>query len=122
MEAFELTPQSKEMIQQISALCGATKEDVKKVWEYTIFAMMLQMCDSERKFDKLEIPYIGHLDFKLNGKVVDGSGKLQPDVEAYIVPEEGFKRLYAKIKEDGYGELSEYYQKNHIHKIVNNIE
>lgn len=122
MEAFELTPASKDMIQRIAALSGATKDDVKKVWEYTVFAMMLDLCDNDRKFDKLEIPYVGHLDFKLTGTVADANGKLKPQVEAYIVPEEGFEKLYAKIKKDGYGELSEYFQNNFIHKIANNIE
>jgi hypothetical protein len=122
MDAFELTPQSKDMIQQIAALCGATKEDVRKVWEYTIFTMMLQIADTNKPYDRLEIPFVGHLDFKLLGKEVDSNGKLQPEVETYVVPEDAFKRLYAKVKENGFGELSEYYQKNYIHKVVKNID
>lgn len=120
MTKFDLNAETKKIIQEISATFGVQQDIVKKVWEYTIFTLILNIGDNKLPFDKLEIPFIGHIDLKNNGFNME-NGKIQPNIEAYISLSDSFKELYSKVKNNEFQELSEYVEKNYIKRIANNI-
>lgn len=120
MQKFDLNADTKKIIQEIASTFGAQQDTVKKVWEYSLFTWILNWGDTSKPFDRIEIPFVGHIDLKQNGQIMT-DGKLEPDVECWVSLSDEFKQLYSKVKNNEFQELSEYLEKNYIKKIAKNI-
>ena len=122
MKTFDCDANTKKMLKDISTTFGVPQSIVKQVWEFTIFTRMMSIKEDKNKLSLLNIPFIGTLGVKKTMSSVNDDGSVKPDVEAFIGLSDSFKKTVSSVVDGKYGELSEYLQKMHIHKVVDNYE
>lgn len=118
---FKEDDATKQMLREISSLCGYKSDVVKTVWQYTIISIMLRVAEAdETKLTRFNIPYIGNVCIKKNGTIATPNG-IEPDLEPWLFLSDTFKSLLTNCQGGNYGDLASFIQKDFIEPVLENI-
>lgn len=113
---FDSDKDLKAFLQRVSSISGIKKSSIQQVWEYTIYAMFLDILEnSEAKFTTLPIPYVGKV-------LLRDSKTEQDDYDVFLALTDSFKDELNKIKKGNIVDLIKYFQEHFINEICNEIE
>lgn len=118
---FKEDDSTKQMLREISTLCGYKSDVVKTVWQFTVISIMLRVAEADpTKLTRFNIPYIGNVAIKNNGTIATQNG-IEPDMEPWLFLSDSFKNLLTNCQGGNYGELASYIQKDFIDVVLENI-
>ena len=118
MKTFETDQETRLILAEVSALLGIKAEVVKEVWEFTILSLLLKVADKpDNNSYSVSIPYIGRILLRKSiARADDGSKKL--DVDPFISLSDKFKKLFYKVINGKYAELSEFVENAYLKKTI----
>ena len=118
---FDLDADSKKTLNDVASLFGVKMETVRDLWEYTVFAMTLNLLDGKTKTRHVTLPFIGRLALKYEGaEFVDGV--LDDNVMAFVVLNDSFKELVSNVFEGDRTVLADYIKKKHLDRVIDDAE
>lgn len=107
--------EQKDFIQKISSLSGIKKSSIQMVWEYTMYAMFLDLLENKGKnYSTILVPYLG--------KILIKESKENPgELDTFLSLSESIKDELIKVKKDNTVDLINYFQENFIDKTIDEI-
>lgn len=111
---FVQDSEQKELIQNISALCGLKQDIIKQVWQYTFFSIYLSLLEQKDKnISEIKIPYLGKILLKFNDENLD--------FEKFLLVDSNVQEMIKKIRAGNDTGMVQYFQENFISKVIDNI-
>ena len=121
MKELEYTKDTKELLQEISALFGLRPDVVKQVWEATLIALFLKMTENPEAEHELQVPFIGKLFVKYkNSYSKDNNCFTTVDSKMFL--DEEFKNIVGDVYFQGNAPLIDYIQNTLIKNTIENIK
>lgn len=116
MKLFENDKKQKDFLNKVSAVSGIKRASIQKVWEYTIYTMLLDISeDKDAVYNELQIPFLG--------KVLLKESKDYPgDYDMFLLIFDSIKESIKKIKKNDMRDLIEFFDKNFIEKALENVD
>jgi len=110
---FTLDSDQKQLLLDISALCGIKQELVVDVWQYTLFTIFLKILENkDKKVNIIKIPYLGNALLK----------ETDEGFETFFSVNQNFIDIVKKIKKGDDSGLVEYFQQEFLEKLLTNME
>lgn len=113
---FELDRETKELLQNVSAMTGDKISDVVAIWQHTIYAYFMQILESsDKNYSTIKIPFVGKI-------LIKESKEEKGEFDYLVSIDENFKEQLRKTKKQDLSDLISYFQENNIEKTVDNIK
>lgn len=111
MNKIFLNKNSKEMLDDISALLGVKSDIVKAVWEFTLISWLLKYSESDSKVKQITVPYLGTIGIRYNGESISNDNdNISGEFDVYVALSENFKSLLHSVEINSSKEISEMLQ------------
>jgi hypothetical protein len=98
--ALKLNEVDKQLVDEISALSGISKDVIREVWEYMVIRWAEQISRAPEKAHELEIPFLGTVYVKYMNDEETPEGYLQTNVDSFIGLSSQFKKLIGDIVDE----------------------
>lgn len=110
---FELTADHKQILKDISSLCGVKEDTVTMVWKYTVLMNFVRQLEKKGGPFEFQIPLVG----KILCKKVDGE-----DWEVWPILSESLKDSMTKLKLGDSTSVTKWIESELIEPVVREIE
>jgi hypothetical protein len=94
---LDLDKETKQLLEEISAISGIQKNVVREVWEFTALRWVEELSKNPEKRAKLPIPFLGEASLKYEGDEKAPSGGLYTQVSAFISLSDMMRTLVGHI-------------------------
>lgn len=102
---LRLTEDSRNIVQEISALSGYNQNIVKEILEYFLIDWALKITEKPDDYAELTIPYIGKIGVKYEGDIRMPDEQVKTNVSSYVELSEFFKKLVGDLHDEGQTEI-----------------
>lgn len=115
MKLFENSKEQKDLLDRVSSLCGIKRSSVQKVWEYTIYALLMQIYENkEAAYNVLPVPFVG--------KILLKESKENPkEYDTFLMVYDFLKEEIKKVKDDDARDLISFFDEAFLSKTVNDL-
>ena len=118
---FDLDSDSKKTLNDVASLFGVKAEIIRDIWEYTVFAMTLNLLDGKTKTRTITVPFVGRVVLRYDGtELVDGN--LDESVKAFVVLHDSFKELVADVFGGDRTVLADFIKRKHLDRVIDDAE
>jgi hypothetical protein len=122
MKTFELDDETKELIEYTSNLMGVDKSIIKEVYQYMLFTWFLKLSQSDKKVTSVQVPYLGKIGLRYGQETLSkDSDSIEPQVDAYVILNEEFKKMLYDIHNNKNSEIAEFIQQKHIDHLIDSV-
>lgn len=112
---FELDKEQKDLLQRVAADTGLRRSSIQKVWEYTIYALLMSIAEnSDSTYNVIPVPHIGKI-------LLKESKENEGEYDTFLMVFDSLKDQIKKIKKGDLRDLISYYDENFIDCTINEI-
>lgn len=112
---FELDKEQKDLLQRVAADTGLRRSSIQKVWEYTIYALLMTIAEnSDATYNVIPVPHIGKI-------LLKESKENEGEYDTFLMVFDSLKEQIKKIKKGDLRDLISYYDENFIDCTINEI-
>lgn len=97
---LNLDSDTKQIVEEISALSGIQKNMVREVWEFTALRWIEEISKDPTKLKTLNIPFLGKIVVKYEGDEKREDGSLETKVTAFVSLNDTFKKTVGEIYDE----------------------
>ena len=113
---LDLDKDQREFLQKVSSYCGLDKGSVQSLWEYTVFAILLDIAENpDKPYNVIQIPFMGKILFK-------ESKEYPGEYDTFLALSETFKNLAKKVKKGDLQNIIDYYSEKFVKGTVRQLE
>ena len=113
---LDLDKDQREFLQKVRSYCGLDKGSVQSLWEYTVFATLLDIAENpDKPYNVIQIPFMGKILFK-------ESKEYPGEYDTFLALNDTFKNLAKKVKNGDLQNIIDYYSEKFVKGTVRQLE
>lgn len=119
---IKIDDDTRHTIEEISALSGIQRDVVREVWEFTLINWLEKLTRSPEKLNNLTIPFMGQVGVKYVDDVLNATGGIDTNVNAFISLSPFFTSLIGDVIDERQNVIIDVLQKKIDNALANVLE
>lgn len=91
----------KQQIEEISAISGIQRDVLRETFEFMLIQWATKIAKDPDKMTMIDIPFLGKIGVRYKGDFENPDGTLGTDIDAFVAPSDGFKKLVGDLHDEG---------------------
>ena len=119
---LKLDKETKQLVEEISALSGIQRDVVREVWEFTFIRWLEQITNDPEKLQSLVIPFLGSVGVRYTGDTLNEDGSLETQADAFVSLSSSFRSILGDVYDEKRNIIIDILQKKIDNAISTIIE